>query len=197
MKLDMTNDEKKIVFAKGERVFLRELIEDDVTDRYLAWFMDPQVTKYLEAKNLTRKEVIAYIRAGKETGTYYMYAICLIESGLHIGNLKLGPIDRKHMFSDLVTVIGDKNYWGRGLAAEAIVLGNKMAFLQYNIRKLCGGMYSNNIRSIKTYIKAGWVIEAVLQGQYILDGKVMDRVCVACFNPRFFDLSKIKVIDYK
>jgi len=193
----MENDEQDKIIAKGKRICLRDLVENDVTDRYLSWFRDSEVTEFLEARNLTRKDVIDYIRAGKETATYYMFAICLNESGLHVGNLKVGPINQKHMLSDLVTVIGDKNYWGRGLGEEAIALGNKVAFLQYNIRKLCGGMYSDNIRSIKAYTKAGWVIEAVLQGHYLLDNKVMDRVCVACFNPKYFDLSKLHVIDQK
>ena len=189
------NDMKDKIVAQGEKIYLRELVEDDVTDRYLSWFRDPQVTEFLEARNLTSKDVIDYIRAGKETATYYMFAICSNESGLHVGNLKVGPIERKHMLSDLVTVIGDKNYWGIGLATEAIMLGNELAFSHYGIRKLSAGMYADNIRSIKAYTKAGWVIEAILQGHYLLNGKILDRICVACFNPKYFDLSKIKVIQ--
>ena len=99
------------------------------------------------------------------------------------------------MLSDLVTVIGDKNYWGMGLATEAIKLGIELAFSKHDIRKLSAGMYSDNVRSINAYIKAGFVIEAILRGQYLLNGKVLNRVCVACFNPKYFDLSKIIVIE--
>lgn len=174
-----------MIIVKGERIYLRELVEDDVTDRYLSWFRDTQVTEFLEAKNLARKDVIDYIRAGKETGSYCMFAICLNETGLHVGNLKVGPIDGKHMLSDLVTVIGDKQYWGKGVAAEAVGLGISVAFNQYGIRKLSAGMYSDNLASYYSYIKAGFVEEGRLKKHYVLNGKVMDRICVSCFNPKY------------
>ena len=88
-----------------------------------------------------------------------------------------------------MVVIGDKNYWGKGLATEAIKLANKIAFDKYKIRKLSGGMYSDNIASIKCYTKAGWIVEGTLKWHYILNEKVMHRVCVSCFNPNYFDIS--------
>jgi len=182
---DVENNAKDKIVTRGERIYLRELLEDDVTERYLSWFRDPEVTKFLEAKNLTRKDVIDYIRASKETATYYMFAICLNESGLHIGNLKVGPVNRKHMLSDLVTVIGDKNHWGQGIASEAIRIGINLAFNTYGIRKLAAGMYSDNVASYKAYLNAGFVEEARLKDHYVLNGKIMDRICVGCLNPRY------------
>ena len=90
------------------------------------------------------------------------------------------------MTSDLVALIGDRDYLGLGLAKEAIALGNVMAFEQHDIRKLYGGMFAAHIASIKAYTAAGWVIEGSLKGQYLVEGKPMDRVLVACFNPKYF-----------
>ena len=94
------------------------------------------------------------------------------------------------MTSDLVTVIWDEEYWGKGLATESIKLGNKLAFEKYNIRKLTGGMYSSNIGSVKAYTKAGWIIEATHQNHYIVNGKLEDKIIVSCFNPTFFPNEK-------
>ena len=174
---------------KGDRVHLRELVESDVTERYLSWFRSEDVVGFLEARALRREDVLEYIRYGKESETHYLYAICVNETDEHIGNVKVGPIDRKHMTSDLVTVIGEPTYWGKGLATEAIGIGNQVAFQQHEIRKLSGGIHSANIGSIRAYTKAGWIIEGILKGHYILDGTVMDRVCVSCFNPEYFHVS--------
>jgi [ribosomal protein S5]-alanine N-acetyltransferase len=171
---------------KGETVFLRPLVEADINDAYLSWFNDTTVTEFVEAKNISREDAIAHLRDGIEKSAWYMYAICTNENDRHIGNVKIGPIDSKHMYSDLVSIIGDRSYWGKGIATEAIRLGNSIAFEQYGIRKLTGGMYDNNYGSIKCYTEAGWVVEARLKGQYVLDGIIMDRVVVSCFNPRFF-----------
>ena len=179
----MSTENKKYL---GQRIYLRPLEYSDVNENYLSWFNDQNVTKFLESKNLTKQEVIDYIKQGIESKTYYMYAICLIENNKHIGNIKIGPINRKHMTSDLVTVIGDSNYWGKGIATESIKIGNKIAFEQYKIRKLSGGMYSDNVASLNSYLKAGWIEEGRLKGHYLINGKVNDRVCVSCFNPDFF-----------
>lgn len=171
---------------KETSIYLRELVVSDVTREYESWFTDESVIQFLEVRNPKTEDLIDFIKNGKETGNYFLYAICLKETGKHIGNLKIGPIDHKHKIADMPVVIGDKKYWGKGLAAEAIKLGNDIAFNELNIRKLSGGMYEENVASLKTYEKAGWVLEARLRGHYILNGKTMDRLCIACFNPKYF-----------
>jgi RimJ/RimL family protein N-acetyltransferase len=184
-------------YFESERLLLKELEEEHIDDRYLSWFRDEKVTKFLEAKNLTKQSVIDHFRYGKETNTYYMYAIISKDSSKHIGNLKVGPIEWKHRISDLVTVIGDRDYWGKGLATEAIKMGNRIAFDIHDLRKLSAGIYSDNVASIKCYLKAGWIVEAVFQGDFILNGKILDRVCVSCFNPKHFDFMNIKQLEFE
>jgi len=171
------------------KIFLRELTEFDITDNYLTGFKDDDVLAFLEVdgKNLTKESVLEYINYGLKTDSYFMYAVCLTETNKHIGNLKVGPINKKHMLSDLITVIWDKDQWGKGLATIAIKLGNKLAFDKHNIRKLTGGIYENNIGSIKAYTKAGWFVEGKLQNHYMENGKLLDRVIVSCFNPCYLE----------
>ena len=168
------------------QIYLRDLDESDITDEYLRWFWDESVTYFLESKNLSRDEAVEYFKQGWETGSHFMYAIVDKASEAVIGTVKIGPVNRKHMISDLVTLIGNRSFWGRGIASEAIRIGNGIAFNQHGIRKLNGGMYEDNIGSIKAYLKGGWVIEGRLVGQYLLDDKVQDRVVVSCFNPDYF-----------
>jgi len=166
---------------------LRPLKEEDVNEEYLSWFRDKEVTKYLgvDGDSLTVDIVKDYIKKGLDTKSYFMYAICLEENGKHIGNLKIGPIDYKHAYSDLITVIGDRTQWGKDLASEAIQLGIKLAFEKYNMRKLSAGIISGNIGSIKAYTKAGFIIEGTLKDQYVIDNEYQNRVLVGCFNPNY------------
>ena len=90
------------------------------------------------------------------------------------------------MTSDLVVLIGNHAYHGQGIASEAISVGNSIAFNKFSIRKLFGGMHESNIASIKAYTRADWVIEGKLKGHYMVDGKVENRVLVACFNKELF-----------
>jgi len=171
--------------ARGQKIFLRELMHEDIDERYLSWFRDSVVTQFLSARNLTRQDVIDYIEEGRRNGTYHMLAVCDATSGLHIGNVKIGPIDRANGTSDLVTVIGDRGFWGKGLATEAIALASQLAFDVHGIRKLCGSIISDNVGSIKSYTRGGWHIECVRPRQYLINGSLQDEVFVGCFNPKF------------
>ena len=162
---------------------LRPLDEADITARYVAWFADADVTRFLEARNLTADDSKAYLDAGRRSLSYFLYAICLRTSGRHIGNLKIGPIDWHHRVADLVTVIGDKALWGQGFASEAIALGSRVAFESYGIRKLHGAILAGNVGSIKAYLRGGWDIEGRLHAHRLIDGRATDMVLVSCLAP--------------
>jgi len=169
----------------GGPIYLRPLREEDIDERYLAWFADPYVTRFLEARNLTRQDSVDYLRQGNETRSYFMHAICLSDSDLHVGNLKIGSINRRHLISDMVTVIGDRGAWGKGYAREAIRIGIKVAFDVHKIRKLSASIDSANTGSIKAYTAAGFEIETALKNHFMHGDDLTDKVYVACFNPDF------------
>jgi len=171
-------------------VVLRPLTETDFTARYLAWFADPEVTRFLDARDISREDAIGHLRHGIKTNTYHIYAICDAATNLHVGNLKIGPMHHRHKTSDLITIIGDRAVWGRGFARAAIRQGIDIAFHQLDIRKLSASIDSRNTGSIKAYTAAGFVVETSLKDHFIEtapDGDVVfsDKVYVACLNPRY------------
>lgn len=168
------------------RVYLRPMAASDINEDYISWFQDTVVTEFLDSRGITVADAREYLRTGQESRSYFMYTVIDRESELHIGNVKIGPISWLHGTADLVTVIGRREFWGKGLATEAICIGNQIAFKEHGIRKLSGGIADGNIGSVKAYTKAGWVIEAKLKGHHLIGGEVRDRIVVSCFNPAFF-----------
>ncbi|PTU32374.1 GNAT family N-acetyltransferase [Stenotrophobium rhamnosiphilum] len=169
----------------SERLYIRPLTEDDCNDRYLSWFKDPEVTRFLEVLDLTREDSIRHLKEGLATQSYFMYALCTRDGDLHIGNVKIGPIVRKHGVSDYSLVIGDRAYWGKGYASEATALSTRVGFSEYGIRKFSAGPYSDHYGSMLMLLKAGWVLEGTLRGQLVRNGKVLDKLCLAYFNPEY------------
>lgn len=166
----------------GSPVYLREFTDDDVTDRYLAWFNDPSFTHFLETKSLTRQAALDHLHSGQISKSYIMYAIILKDTDQHVGNIKLGPIDQVNGLSDLSTIIGEKDCWGKGMGRAAIKIANHLAFSRHGIRKLSAKIRGDNYGSIKAYTGAGWVIEGRLVDHIIADGRPQDAVLVSCFN---------------
>lgn len=172
----------------GSRVYLRKITIEDIDDNFMTWFSDEELMRYYTntKKVITKENIIENIQEGEKNGTSFTYGIFYAENDKVIGTIKLGPINLTHKISDLVVLVGDRNYHGKGLAVEAIRLGNKMAFEKYDMRKLFGGMFESNISSIKAYTRADWVVEGRLKGHYLVDGKAEDRIVVGCFNPKYF-----------
>lgn len=169
-------------------ISLRLLKDNDIDEEYISWFnnSDGHLDFYTgSGRVFDKRTILEDFRLGEESKKWFYY---VIESNAKkIGNVKIGPIDLRNKTSDLVCFIGDRNFLGKGLATKAITLANEIAFNTYDIRRLQGGMYATNIPSIKAYTRAGWIIEATLEGFYWVDDKAVDRVCVACFNPTYFD----------
>lgn len=175
--------------TSATEIILRPLREDDFTDRYLAWFRDPDVTRFLDASDITRADAVSHLRQGQDGEKWRLYAICRNDNGSHIGNLKLGPIHWRHGYSDLVTVIGDRPSWGRGYARASIRKGIDIAFNELNLRKLSASIDLLNVASIKAYTAAGFSIEARLADQFMREenGQLIlsEKIYVACFNRNY------------
>lgn len=166
---------------------LRPMEKNDIDEEYVSWFnnSDGHLNFYTgSGRVFTKETILDDFDRGIETQRWFYQ---IIESdGKKIGNIKIGPIDLNNKTSDLVCFIGNRDYLGKGLAPKAISIANEIAFNKHDIRRLHGGMYSNNIPSIKAYLRAGWNIEANLAGYYWSEGESIDRVCVVCFNEKYF-----------
>ncbi len=181
---------------KNNRIYLREISTVDIDDKIMSWFNDKELMQYYTSskKTITKEILFNSIRKGKDDGNLFTFGIYTNESNKLIGMIKLGPINKAHKTSDLVALIGDRNYLGKGLSVEAIRLGNQLAFEEFDIRKLYGGMYYSNVASIKAYTRADWLIEGRLKGFYLVNGKNEDRILVCCFNPKYFSKEEIQEV---
>lgn len=170
------------------KITLIALEKRHIDGEYVSWFdnSDGHLDYFTGSGRIfTREMIIDDFKKGKESGgwLYYLIQDC---DGQSIGNIKIGPIDHRNKTSDLVCLIGNRKFLGKGIAVKAISAANKIAFEKYDIRRLHSGIYASNIPSIKAYTKAGWFVEATLKGYYWINGKPEDRICIACLNPKYF-----------
>lgn len=163
-------------------VFLRPLQPQDINDRYVAWFRDERVTRFLESKFISSGEALEHLVTGFIEDKWYMYAIIDRINDLHIGNIKIGPINRKHRTADISIVIGDVESWGKGVATLAVSLATRVGFEQLGLRKLRAGVVGGNEASLLAFIKAGWKIEAELPQDILHEGEAKNRILLGILN---------------
>jgi [ribosomal protein S5]-alanine N-acetyltransferase len=175
----------------GDRIYLRRLQVTDINDLYVSYYQHAELIKYMyqTPRKIDREHLVNELATGEESNNFHMYGVFDKTNDLCIGNIRVGYMTHAHKISDLAIFIGNPAYLGKGLATEAIKLGNQLCFEKYDFRKLHGGMFEENMASVKAYMKTGWVVEGRLRGQYLVDDQRMDRISVACFNPKYFSES--------
>ena len=171
-------------FLTGNRIYLRAVTEADVTERYVAWLSDSEVTRFLgwRAFPSTPRDIAEYVNRPRRRESLFL-AICLKKDDLHIGNIHLGPIDWTHRRAELSMILGDRSCWGKGYMAEAFELLAHHAFNALNLNKLKAGTEEGNAAAIRLFQKTGWTEEARLRREFWREGKFRDLVYFAKFNP--------------
>ncbi len=109
-------------FLKGDKIYLRGVLPADADGGYGDWMNSRDVTQFLETGFFptASTDLEEYISTMKSNDDVLFLAIVDTESGKHIGNIKLGPINWIHRRGDIGVLIGEKDFWGRGIATEAI-----------------------------------------------------------------------------
>ena len=173
------------VLLAGGTVSLRELRPEDVSERYVRWLNDPQVNQFLETRfeAHTLAGVRSYVQSIKAEKNEILWGIFLKMDGAHVGNIKLGPVHPRHKFAYIGLMIGEKDYWGKGIAAQAIALVTKYAFEELKLHKLLAGCYEPNVGSLRAFEKCGFHIEGTEKSQWLYEGKYIDSYRMAFINP--------------
>lgn len=170
------------------RLILRHLHQGDTGHPYLGWMHNAEVVRYLEIRHAppqTEASLAAYITAANDAPDVLMFGICLQIDGRHIGNIKLGPIDRHHRRSDLGFLIGDRDCWGKGYASEAIKAVATFALRDLGLHKVTSGCYAPNVGSARALTKAGFSSEGVMRSHWLSDGEFVDGHLFALISPEF------------
>lgn len=160
----------------GGRIYLRGIGLADVTDDYYNWMNDEEVIQFLEARFSSKslEAIRAFVDNANNDPDTVLFAICLKDKGLHIGNVKIGRINRTHQNAEISIMIGEKKYWGKGYGAEAIRLMANYAFSVLNLNKLTAECYANNLGSFNAFKKAGFKEEGVRKSHYSYKGNYVD-----------------------
>lgn len=155
-------------------VEIRPIALADVTEAYVGWLNDPEVVRYTEqsGRRHTRAKVEAFVQAKLQSDNEFLFAI--LSDARHVGNIKLGPVNRRHLSAEVSYLIGDRGSWGRGIATAAIGLIVTRAFAEYGVEKLTASTYAPNIASEKALLKNGFTLEGVRRGQVIFEGARVD-----------------------
>lgn len=135
-------------------VTIRPLIEEDAYTSVI-WRNDPEVFKYTgnTYKNkITIDTELEWIK--KVISNTDEYRCAILADGVYVGNIYLTGIDNGQAHYHIF--IGNKDYWGKGVAKQASKLIIDYAFSQLNVNTIWLRVKINNITAYHLYLKLGF-----------------------------------------
>ena len=165
-------------FLIGNGIYLRPLEMIDVTDEYISWMNDANLSKFIPAMTFpsVRESVEKYVSGHVGNRDVIFFAIIEKSSGIHIGNIKLGPINWVSRNAEFGRLIGLREFRSKGYGAEAVALLLHYSFNVINMNKIFAGCLRSNVSAISSNKKAGLEVEAIVKEKYFACGKYEDVV---------------------
>jgi len=165
----------------GEKVYLRELTVDDVSAEYCSWLNDPEVHKYLQTRKTTLGGLRTYVKKQMNDPNSLFFGVFDKKTDLHIGNVKLEPFDWEKKTTTFGLLIGNKDYWGKGIGTEVTQLIINFAFDRLGLDEVKLGVDARNKAAIRIYEKAGFEVIGRKE-QLLHDGTLRDDILMAIRN---------------
>lgn len=134
------------IFLKGNTVYLRALEEADLSGNYFQWLNDEEVSKYNSHATFpnTEKKMRLYFDSLQQTTSQVVLAIVTIEGDKHIGNISLQSINWIDRTAEFAILLGDRDYWGKGVSTEAALLLCDYGFTRLNLNRIHCGTSAEN-----------------------------------------------------
>jgi RimJ/RimL family protein N-acetyltransferase len=131
------------------------------------WLNDPLVNKYLESRFecLSPFRQFQLMNMWNLDESFLYLGIYVVESANSklIGTIKFGPYNSYTKEGEIGIMIGDKNFWNRGIATLAISKAEVLIINNFkNIQKISCGVYESNSSSISAFLKNEFIIKRIV-----------------------------------
>jgi len=171
---------------EGKRTFLRALERDDV-ERMQRWINDPEVKRHLVFTfPLSYDQELSWYKSKQlPSETEVVLGIVDRETNRHIGNFGFHGIDWVNSVVEVGIIIGEKDFWSKGLGTDAMRAALAYAFNTLNINRVFLKVYGFNKRAIRSYEKCGFNREALLREDVFKDGEYHDTIIMGLLRSEY------------
>ncbi len=167
----------------GKKIVLRPLDESD-TELIVNWRNSSFVRNhFIFREDLTKDKHKKWIEEEIKSGRVVQYIIEKKESRKPIGSVYLRDINRKYLSAEYGIFIGEAEEKNKGFGTEAATIVLQIAFNSLGLHRVFLRVFQDNIRAIKSYEKAGFILEGVARDMVFIDGHFRNIVFMSAINP--------------
>lgn len=166
------------IFLPGKKISLRVLTEADLGGPSAGWLNDPEICRYNSHTRfpVNQTELKRYLQTAKKSSNLQVLAIVTNRGKKHIGNISLQSINFVDRSAEIAIIIGDKNYWRKGIGFEAWSLAIRYGFERLNLHRLYCGTSAANVAMQRLADKLGMKKEGRRREALYKDGKYYDII---------------------
>ena len=154
------------------RLYLRTLAVEDASQQYVNWLNDHDVNQFLETRH-SIQTIISCRKFVDETNkdkNSHLFGIFNKTNNQHIGNAKIGFINKQHGTGEISLFIGEKSSWGKGYGKETICCLTQYGFESLDLARIEAGCYEKNTASLQSFLSLGYSVEGFFRKKYVSQG---------------------------
>ncbi len=177
----------------GDQIRLRAIEKEDLPS-FVKWLNDPEVRQGLSLiMPLSLAEEEDWFASMLKRSPFERPLAIEIqpdpqkESWIFVGNCGFIDIDWQNRLAEIGIHIGEKEYWNQGYGTKAMRLMLKHGFENLNLHRLWLRVFKNNQRAIRSYEKAGFILEGKFREAQYLEGKYVDVMIMSMLHSEWQD----------
>lgn len=156
----------------GETIYLRTIEAGDLTESYRQWFNDGEVCQFNSHHRFPsyQENLTDYFRDVIKSKNNLVLAIVDKKNDAHVGNIALQNLNYIDRSAELAIIIGNKDYWRKGVGEEACNLIVSHGFNALNLHRIYCGTSEKNAGMQKLAEKLGFKKEGIARDAIFKEG---------------------------
>lgn len=165
---------------RGDQIRFRAIEKEDLPN-FVRWLNDPEIHQWLCLRyplSLAEEEDWFADMIKKPPQERPMAIEIQPDPGkdswVFVGNCGFSNVNWENRSAEIGIHIGEKDYWDRGFGTKAMQLILKFGFESLNLHRLYLRVFETNQRAIRSYEKAGFIIEGKMRQAHFMNGDYFD-----------------------
>lgn len=165
---------------------------------FCKWLNDDEIIKYSLSKFKkinTQQEIKKWYSELLEEKNVFQLGIHLKKNQQLIGYVGICKISNTNRSGEYFIFIGEKEFWGKGIATEVTKKIIKIAYTKLKLNRIMLTVFEPNISGIKAYRKAGFKEEGILRQASFKDNKYHNKIVMSILRQEWEKEKNISLQD--
>jgi RimJ/RimL family protein N-acetyltransferase len=155
------------------------------------WHLNSEYTRLLDwdpARSVSAYTIQKWVEKQYEDPNSHFFAVRLLADERVVGIIGLDGISWNHRDSFVGIGIGAKEDWGKGYGTDAMRVILRYAFTELCLRRISLDVFEYNPRGVRSYEKAGFVVEGRVREAILREGRWWDLIYMGILRDEWLKL---------